>query len=281
MLFRSTILFSNFGTQSAKQEISTIGFGSTIGLILLVWFGFRSFRPLLTEFIAVSTGSLLAFAVTHLVFGEIHLMTLVFGASLIGVCVDFSFYFMAMQSQHRQMNGFRILRPLLPSLFMGLMTTVVAYIFLSFTPFPAFRQIAVFSIVGLVAAWVTSVLLLPRLPALNAQPAIRHLAWIGQAREWFQQHHKVRYGLIFGVIVLGGLSLLFLQSNDDIRNLQSMDAKLKQQDQYIRSRFAQQQSSDYFVVHGKTSAELEQHEAKLIHQLQTLKISQNWKAFRL
>ena len=36
-----TILFSNFGTQSAKQEISTIGLGSTLGLILLVWFGFR------------------------------------------------------------------------------------------------------------------------------------------------------------------------------------------------------------------------------------------------
>ncbi len=35
----------------------------------------------------------MAFAVTHWVFGEIHLMTLVFGASLIGVCVDFSFLF--------------------------------------------------------------------------------------------------------------------------------------------------------------------------------------------
>ncbi len=265
-----TILFSNFGTQSAKQEISTIGLGSTLGLILLVWFGFRSFRPLLTEFIAVSTGSLLAFAVTHWIFGEIHLMTLVFGASLIGVCVDFSFYFMAMQSQHRKLDGFRILKPLLPSLFMGLMTTVVAYIFLSFTPFPAFRQIAVFSIVGLVAAWITSVLLLPRLPPLNAQPAIQRLVWIGQARQWFQQHHSMRYGLILTIITIGTISLFSLQANDDIRNLQSMDAKLKQQDQYIRTLFGQQQSSDYFVVQASSSAELEQLEAQLIHQLQHL-----------
>ncbi|MCH7336454.1 hypothetical protein [Acinetobacter sp. NIPH 2699] len=265
-----TILFSNYGTQSAKQEISTIGLGSTLGLILLVWFGFRSFRPLITEFIAVSTGSLLAFAVTHLVFGEIHLMTLVFGASLIGVCVDFSFYFMAMQSQHRKLDGFRILKPLLPSLFMGLMTTVVAYIFLSFTPFPAFRQIAVFSIVGLVAAWITSVLLLPRLPPLNAQPAIRRLAWIGMARQWFQQHQKLRYGFILSILLIGGGSLFALQSNDDIRNLQSMDVKLKQEDQYIRSLFAQQQSSDYFVVRAHSSAELEQQEAQLIGQLQQL-----------
>ncbi|QER38673.1 acyl-sn-glycerol-3-phosphate acyltransferase [Acinetobacter suaedae] len=265
-----TILFSNYGTQSAKQEISTIGLGSTLGLILLVWFGFRSFRPLITEFIAVSTGSLLAFAVTHLLFGEIHLMTLVFGASLIGVCVDFSFYFMAMQSQHRKLDGFRVLKPLLPSLFMGLMTTVVAYIFLSFTPFPAFRQIAVFSIVGLVAAWITSVLLLPRLPPLNAQPAIRRLVWIGIVRQWFQQHQKLRYSFILSILLIGGGSLFVLQSNDDIRNLQSMDPKLKQEDQYIRSLFAQQQSSDYFVVRAQSSAALEEQEAQLIDQLQQL-----------
>ena len=275
-----TILFSNFGTQSAKQEISTIGLGSTFGLILLVWFGFRSFRPLITEFIAVSTGSLLAFAVTHLVFGEIHLMTLVFGASLIGVCVDFSFYFMAMQSQHRQLDGFKILTPLLPSLFMGLMTTVVAYIFLSFTPFPAFRQIAVFSIVGLVAAWITSVLLLPRLPPLNAQPAIRRLIWIGQVRQWFQQHQNVRYGFILTILVIGGISLFSLQANDDIRNLQSMDSKLKQEDQYIRSLFGQQQSSDYFVVRANSSAELEQQESKLVQQLQHLQAQGQIESFQ-
>lgn len=275
-----TILFSNFGTQSAKQEISTIGLGSTFGLILLVWFGFRSFRPLITEFITVSTGSLLAFAVTHLVFGEIHLMTLVFGASLIGVCVDFSFYFMAMQSQHRQLDGFKILTPLLPSLFMGLMTTVVAYIFLSFTPFPAFRQIAVFSIVGLVAAWITSVLLLPRLPPLNAQPAIRRLVWIGQVRQWFQQHQKVRYGFILTILVIGGVSLFALQANDDIRNLQSMDSKLKQEDQYIRSLFGQQQSSDYFVVRANSTAELEQQESKLVQQLQHLQAQGQIESFQ-
>lgn len=275
-----TILFSNFGTQSAKQEISTIGLGSTFGLILLVWFGFRSFRPLITEFIAVSTGSLLAFAVTHLVFGEIHLMTLVFGASLIGVCVDFSFYFMAMQSQHRQLDGFKILTPLFPSLFMGLMTTVVAYIFLSFTPFPAFRQIAVFSIVGLVAAWITSVLLLPRLPPLNAQPAIRRLVWIGQVRQWFQQHQKVRYGFILTILVIGGVSLFALQANDDIRNLQSMDSKLKQEDQYIRSLFGQQQSSDYFVVRANSTAELDQQESKLVQQLQHLQAQGQIESFQ-
>jgi predicted exporter len=265
-----TLLFAQFGTNSAKEEISTIGVGSTLGILLLVWFGFRSARPMLTEMVAVSTGSLVAFAVTYWVFGEIHLMTLVFGASLIGVCVDFSFYFMAMQSQHRHLDGFAVLKPLLPSLFVGLMTTLLAYVVLSFTPFPGFRQIAVFSMVGLSAAWITSILLLPRLPALNAEPAIRVLSFIGQARHFIQARSRLRYAVMALIIAVTGSSLLFLKSNDDIRNLQSMDQRLKQEDQYVRERFMQQQGSDYFVVRGKTPAELERHEQQLLSQLSVL-----------
>ncbi|TCM63213.1 putative exporter [Acinetobacter calcoaceticus] len=265
-----TIMFSAAGTHSAQKEISTIGVGSSIGILLLVWFGFRSFRPMLTEFIAVSTGSLVAFAVTHWMFAEIHMMTLVFGASLIGVCVDFSFYFMALQSQHRSIDGFKVLKPVLPSLFMGLMTTLVAYVFLSFTPFPGFQQIAVFSMVGLASAWISSILLLPRLKALNAAPAIQTLSGIGRIRNYVQQRVSLRYSLIAGVLVLAGSSLLMLKANDDVRNLQSMDQHLKQQDQYVRERFGQQQGRDYFVVQGKTPAEMAQAEQQLIQKLSQL-----------
>ncbi|OTG84739.1 MMPL family transporter [Acinetobacter sp. ANC 4648] len=262
-----TLLFSNFGTQSAEKEISSIGLGSSIGVLLLVWFGFRSLRPMLTEFIAVSSGCLLAFAVTHWLFDEIHLITLVFGASLVGVCVDFSFYFMALQSQHRKIDGFSILKPVLPSLFMGLMTTLVAYLFLTFTPFPGFKQIAVFSMVGLSSAWLTSILLLPRLKALNAEPAIQTLKFIGDARCYFLQHSKLRYSSIALITLIGFGSLYFLKSNDDIRNLQSMDQQLKQQDRYVRERFGQEQGSDYFVIRANTSAEVEVLEQQLIQQL--------------
>ncbi|MGE8539276.1 MAG: MMPL family transporter, partial [Acinetobacter sp.] len=275
-----TLLFAQFGTTSAEREISTIGLGSTLGIFLLVLFGFRSVRPMFTEMIAVGTGCLVAFAITHWVFGEIHLMTLVFGASLVGVCVDFSFYFMAMQSQHRHIDGFAVLKPLLPSLFMGLMTTLVAYIFLSFTPFPGFRQIAVFSMVGLAAAWITSVLLLPRLPPLNAEPAIRRLSFIGKARAWLQARKGLRYGMIALIAVVTGSSLMLLQSNDDIRNLQSMDKKLQQEDQYVRERFMQQQSSEYFVVHGNTAQELEQNEQQLLQKLQVLQAENKLDGFQ-
>ena len=266
-----TIIFSHFGTESAKSEISTIGIGSSLGVLFLVWFGFRSIRPMLTEFIAVSTGSMVAFAVTHWMFSEIHLMTLVFGASLIGVCVDFSFYFMAMQSQQRHMDGFAVLKPILPSLLIGLSTTLLAYLFLSFTPFPGFKQIAVFSMVGLTAAGITSLLLLPRLPPLNAEPAIRSLSMIGVCRNYFLGHPTQRYLLIFILFSLSIPSLYFIKTNDDVRNLQSMDQSLKQQDQYIRTRFGQEQGGDYFVIHADTEQSLSSNEQYLIEKLSKLK----------
>ncbi|MFH4109523.1 hypothetical protein WAI61_18715, partial [Acinetobacter baumannii] len=180
----------------------------------------------------------------------------------------------------RKLDCFQILKPLLPSLFMGLMTTLVAYIFLSFTPFPGFKQIAVFSIVGLTAAWISSVLLLPRLPALNAQPAIQALSWIGQARLWFQQRTKVRSGLIAIILAVGTSSLFYLKSNDDIRNLQGMDASLKLQDQAVREQFGQQQSSDYFVVRAASANEMQQQEQQLIGQLQQLQTNGKISAFQ-
>ena len=62
----------------------------------------------------------------------------------------------------------------------------------------------------------------------------------------FSNEPKVRSGLIAIILAVGTSSLFYLKSNDDIRNLQGMDASLKLQDQAVREQFGQQQSSDYF-----------------------------------
>lgn len=270
MHWTGTLAFASEGTQSARQEISTIGVGSTIGLIVLVLFGFRSIRPLFTEFIAIGSGLIMAIALTHLIFGEIHLMTLVFGASLIGVCVDFSFYFMAIQSVRRDESGLLVLRPILSGLFIGLMTTLLAYLFLSFTPFPAFKQISVFSIVGLSAAWISSVLLLPRLPPLNTQFAVKVLRPIAMMRAFFMQRDRARYTLISVVIVFSAIGLTQLKFNDDIQNLQSMDVSLKQNDRLIRQTFAEEQAQDFLIIHVDDQAKLAQSEQTVISKLDQL-----------
>lgn len=268
-----TLAFANFGTTSAKNEISTIGLGSTIGVVLLVLFGFRSLRPMATEFVAVLVGSLMAFVLTHWLFGEIHLMTLVFGASLIGVSVDFSFYFMAMQSlyQKEDKDGFAVLMPLLPSLFIGLLTTLLAYGFLMATPLVAFRQIAVFSAVGLAAAWISSILLLPRLPALNAKPAYQSLQFLGKIREQVAPFAKKRLIIIVCSLALMAIGLGQLHFNDDIKNLQSTDKTLLDVDYAIKDKFSTNAGGQYFIITSPSLEQTRQAEQALLQQLVSLR----------
>ena len=69
-------------TQTAKSEISILGLASLLGVIALVWLAFRSVMPLLLAIVTISSGLLLAVTFTLSVFGELHLLTLVFGTQL-------------------------------------------------------------------------------------------------------------------------------------------------------------------------------------------------------
>lgn len=264
------LMFATAGTQSARQEVSTIGVGSTLGLIVLVWFGFRSFRPLLTEFAAVSAGCIMALAVTHVIFQQVHLMTLVFGASLIGVSVDFSFYYLSTQAAQRQLKSSVVMARMLPSLSMGLLTTVAAYVCLSLTPFPGLKQIAVFSMTGLMAAWLTSVLLLPRLPPLDNTRAVQHLSGLISLRQWFLAHRQYQLVLVLVVLVLGIAGFSQIRVDDRVQSLQTRNAEVSAQDEKIRQLFHQQQSSQYFVVYGQDEAQLAAREQQLLQQLRAL-----------
>lgn len=77
------LFFAEFGTQSAKSEISTIGLFSLLGIIVLIIGVFRSLAPLGLALLSITVGVLAALAVTTWVFGHVHLFSLVFGASLL------------------------------------------------------------------------------------------------------------------------------------------------------------------------------------------------------
>ena len=77
----------------AEQELSTIGIGSLIGIILIFFFVFRRLLLLFYILLPISIGILSAFSISMGLFGEMHLVSLVFGASLIGVSIDYTLHY--------------------------------------------------------------------------------------------------------------------------------------------------------------------------------------------
>ena len=122
-----------------------------LGIIVMTWIAFRSLKPIAWVIVSVAIGCLSALSVCWVVFDRIHLLTLVFGASLIGGAQDYGTYFYATDSPRMRVNlthGNYCVGS--PALTLALATTVIGYLGLALTPFPGLRQVAVFSAVGLV-----------------------------------------------------------------------------------------------------------------------------------
>ncbi len=130
-----------------------------VALMLLIVF--RSPRLLVLGFLPVGSGVLAGVAAVALFHGEVHGITLGFGATLIGEAVDYAIY-LFLQSQAR--TGERLsLRRLWPTLRLGVLTSIFGFSALFFSKFPGLAQLGLFSIAGLIAAVLVTRFVLPEL----------------------------------------------------------------------------------------------------------------------
>jgi len=172
ILVSGAIFHAAQAAQQAQREVRVIGIGSLVGLLLLFMLAFRRLQPLFLSVLSVAYGCGCAFVVTHWLFAEIHLMTLVFGASLIGVAVDYSLHYLCKYHATLASGGDRdkpVLDGLLASLVLSLITSVLAYSCLFQASLPGLQQIACFSIIGLACSWLFVMGLYPLLLRQRAQ----------------------------------------------------------------------------------------------------------------
>jgi predicted exporter len=134
---------------------------STVALILLFLVFLRSLRAVYVFLVPVSVVCLAAVAV-GLVFNEVSAMTIGFGAVLLGIAVDFGLhvYFALRRGGEAAADIVgAVARPVL----FGALTTMAAFAVLLFSDLPGQRQLAVFSITGILAALLLALLVLPHL----------------------------------------------------------------------------------------------------------------------
>ncbi|NEN74467.1 hypothetical protein G3W53_31655, partial [Escherichia coli] len=101
-------------------------------------------------------GALAGTAATWLIFGELHLMTLVMSMSVIGISADYTLYYLTERMVHgNDVSPWQSLAKVRNALLLALLTTVAAYLIMMLAPFPGIRQMAIFAAVGLSASCLT------------------------------------------------------------------------------------------------------------------------------
>lgn len=273
VLAAGAILHAAAAGRQATTEMTTIGVGSLIGIMLLVWVSFRSLRPIAYILILIGVGCLGALSVCLLLFERVHLLTLVFGATLIGVAQDYGIYFLCQRvGAQASMDSSQLLRKLLPSLCLAVAAAMIGYLALAFTPFPGLRQMAVFSVSGLLFAWLTVMFWFPAFigPQSLAKARIAQSCDIGLTR-WpvlRADRSSAMIVLAIGAIVLFGWSRIDV--NDDIRALQNPPQALLDDQLKLGKLLDAPTPVQFYLVRG-TSAELVlQREEALKHQLDVL-----------
>ena len=274
VLRTGTVFYAAAARQSAEREVDFIGAGSLIGMLLLLYLVFRSLRPLALGLLSVGFGIAAAVIVVVAVYGEMQLITLVFGASLIGEAIDYAIqYFAAHLGAGKAWEPMVGLRRIAPGLLMALATSVLGYAALMFAPFPALSQIALFALVGLGTACASVFLLLPWL--LQAPGRRDPEASVALPRRFlvFWRAHVSRRACVLLAVVLLVISLpgwMRLSSNDNVQVLISRPAALVAQEERIHDLTGFGNSSQFFLVEGETPEDVIRHEEKLLENLAKL-----------
>jgi predicted exporter len=249
------VFFAKAGADEAMGETSVIGIVSTLGTVLVVLLAFRALTPLLLSLLVIGVGVMTALAGSLLLFGDLHVGAMLFGVSLIGVAVDYSLQYCT-ETFTTERCSHRRLRQVVGGISLGTATTVIGYLTLLLAPFPGLRQVAVFSAIGLSAAWLTVVLWLP---LLDRSAGVRHGA--GMLRWsflflWLWQSKRLagwRIGGLAALVLLAGVGLIRFHTDDDVRRMQALSPDLLSQQARLQALIGSQGGGQFFLVSARDS----------------------------
>lgn len=253
LLSRGTAFYSDYASQQAKKDISTLGAVTVLGVLLLIVAVFRSLRPLLLCLMSIGVGALAGTVVTLLVFGELHLMTLVMSMSIIGISADYTLYYLTERMVHGgESSPWQSLAKVRHALLLALLTTVVAYLLLMLAPFPSIRQMALFAAVGLSASCLTVIFWHPWL--CRGLP-VRPVPALGLMLRWlaaWRRNKKLSIGLPVALALFSLAGAMTLRVDDDIAQLQALPQDILTQEKAITALTGQSVDQKWFVVYGQS-----------------------------
>ena len=264
------VLHATAAAKQARFEMSLIGSGSLLCCVLLTWFVFRNFKALRLILLSLAAGALTALSLTWLMFDRLHALTLVFGASLIGVAVDYGVLVIAQHLNDAQSRWSRF-RRLLSPLSLVLIAPALAYLGLLLMPFPGLRQMACFAVSGIIGAWLTIMLWHPYLlpSTLPTTPLAERLMQLLQ--HWPRWRATSAQWLVAAVMIVAiGAGVSQLKTNDDIRSLINIDPQLLREQIAVTKTLELPSPAQLFLITGATAEDVLQHEEALLKKLAPL-----------
>lgn len=163
-----------------RQQADWIGRISSVGFVALLLLAYRSFSSLLLSALPIASAALAGIAALTLAFPEVHGITLAFGFTLLGVAQEYPIRVLS----HRRAgeDAVQSVRALWPLLLTAIASACIAYLAFYASGVNGLKQLAVFTIVGLLVAGFSTRYLLPHLLPARVRD-VAEMRWLAKARD--------------------------------------------------------------------------------------------------
>jgi predicted exporter len=219
---------------SIRDDAWRLSLIATLLVASMLLYLYRSPRVLLLGLLPVASGALAGVVAVSLGFGSVHGITLGFGVTLIGECVDYAIYlFTQIEKNSTPQNT---LKRIWPTLRLGVLTSICGFSAMLFSGFTGLAQLGLFSIAGLLAAAATTRWVLP--PLLPTGFFVQSSTCLSGAL-MAAVRHAPRLRPALAVLVVAALVLLVVKRdslwNDNLSSMSPVSRQLQELDQQLRN----------------------------------------------
>jgi len=267
-IYSGTPYHSHKSSTSASREISTIATISMLIVILMLIVVFRSPKPLLFSVGSILISVTVAFLSTLAVFQRMHIITLVFGTSLIGSCIDYSLhYFVHWAGNSELKSGTEIRKHIISGLTMAIVSSGICFAILLFAPFTLLKQMSFFCLTGLISSYLTTIAIFPaiKLPAGN-----RQLPYVPQFKVIISKLQNKKVGrtvivVLFAFVIASiGIFHKNIKLENNILSLYKMQGRILT-DEIEAAQIIQYSPSGWYIIQGDSEQALLENEEAFRH----------------
>ena len=249
---------------SAQRQVSLISAVGIVLVVLLFLWMFRSPLPALVSAAAVLLSCGSGLVAVLLFFRQIHILTFVFGTTLIGTCVDYSIHFFVhWKGDAAARDGADIRRKILRGAGISFLSTEICFAALFLSPFPFLQQVAAFLFFGLLSAFLSVVCLFPRLPLPRAD--LRTIPLLRSPARKPCVPLATAFRMMPLVLTLAAIAVLLchrssIKIDNNLRDMYTMSERLLESEAIAARVLDYNSAGWYFLVEGESAEDVLQSE---------------------
>lgn len=248
--------FAVHNAATIKHDITlTVGI-AVAAIAILCLLVFKRIHYFILALCPALFGALTAGAVLALIEPEISAIVLGMGGALIGIAVDYGIHvlFRADQLENQQLTKNNIVNMVadiaVPLLFCA-RTTLAAFLVLIFSRFPGYSQLGWFSAIGIAAAVVFVLLVLPLLITRGSKrkkPVLPITDFFSRYRDGAQKHKKRRMMSSIMITLLALPGFFGLHFDGEVEKLNMISSDTQKDWDALRSSFPAVMDSAFIIV---------------------------------